>query len=326
MTLNAVRADAVKKLSGAGFTTPVLDVDCFLQHILNVDKTYILSHRDRVLTDAECSRLLEFVSKRETGLPVAYITGKKEFYGIEFLVTPDVLIPKPDTEILVEETLRAIAQTSSSANSLQPAPNASTAAISNETRGLKIADICTGSGCVGLSVLHSLVTSQASLGRGSLESLKLTMTDLSSAALEVAKKNYKKIFGDKSAATTDFLQGDLLCGRKGFDVIVSNPPYVPHAMVEELLLDGRSEPRLALDGDVDAEVSAGCVSDDGLAIIRRLVPMAFDALNEGGVFLMESGEYHMDKVRGIFESAGFKNIHTVKDLEGQERVTIGEKI
>ena len=123
----------------------------------------------------------------------------------------------------------------------------------------------------------------------------------------------------------DFLNGDLLCGKTGFDFILSNPPYVPHSEVEELLLDGRNEPRLALDGDTDTAVSKELMSDDGLPIIRRLVPMAYKALNPSGTFIMESGEYQTETVRQLFYDAGFINVISEKDLSGMERITIGEK-
>ena len=154
------------------------------------------------------------------------------------------------------------------------------------------------------------------------------MTDLSPAALDVAKKNAENIFSDsKEKNKIEFLQGDLLCGKSGFDFILSNPPYVPHCEVEKLLLDGRSEPRLALDGDIDFFVSRKSPeTDDGLAVIRRLVPLAYNALNDGGIFLMESGEYQAEDVRNLFCEAGFSETETLNDLSGQQRVTAGKKL
>ena len=239
-----------------------------------------------------------------TGLPVAYITGKKEFFGIEFFVTPDVLIPKPDTEILVEHALKKI--------------------LDYEKKEISLADVCTGSGCIGLSVLFNVNIKEKDSGK----KINLVMTDLSPAALDVAKKNAENIFSDsKGKNKIEFLQGDLLCGKSGFDFILSNPPYVPHCEVEKLLLDGRSEPRLALDGDIDFFVSRKSPeTDDGLAVIRRLVPLAYNALNDGGIFLMESGEYQAEDVRNLFCEAGFSETETLNDLSGQQRVTAGKKL
>ena len=152
------------------------------------------------------------------------------------------------------------------------------------------------------------------------------MTDLSKNALLVTEKNARNIFDETFIKKhMDFLNGDLLCEKTGFDFILSNPPYVPHNEVEELLLDGRNEPRLALDGDTDTAVSKELMSDDGLPIIRRLVPMAYKALNPGGTFIMESGEYQTETVRQLFCDAGFINVISEKDLSGMERITIGEK-
>lgn len=106
MTLFEIKSAAVKKLTDAGFLTPNLDADCLLQYLLKKDKTFILLNRDLPLSEHQISDFNNLIEQRMTGLPVAYITGKKEFFGIEFFVTPDVLIPKPDTEILVEHALK----------------------------------------------------------------------------------------------------------------------------------------------------------------------------------------------------------------------------
>ncbi|MGN0739462.1 MAG: peptide chain release factor N(5)-glutamine methyltransferase [Treponema sp.] len=304
MTLFEAKSSAVKKLAGAGFLTPNLDADCLLQYLLKKDKTFILLNRDLPLSERELSDFNSLIERRLTGLPVAYITGTKEFFGIEFFVTPDVLIPKPDTEILVEYAVKKI--------------------LDSEKNEICIADVCTGSGCIGLSVLFNVQGNTKDIAK----KINLVMTDLSADALSVAEKNAGNIFPDfKEKNKIEFVQGDLLCGKAGFDFILSNPPYVPHCEVEKLLLDGRSEPRIALDGDIDFFVSSEKQkSDDGLAVIRRLVPLAYNALNDGGVFLMESGEYQAEDVRKLFCDAGFSETETLKDLSGQPRVTAGKKV
>lgn len=306
MTIQALKNNAVKIFTDCGFSTPQLDADCLLQFFLNKDKTWVLLHRDEKLTSDQQNKFNALVEKRKTGLPIAYITGKKEFYGIEYFVTPDVLIPKPDTEILIETAVNKILD------------------LKKET--VKIIDVCTGSGCVGLSVLKEL------LDKNCNSKIELTLTDISTAALKVAEKNAKNIFGDKLiGAEIKLLNGDLLCKTSGYDFILSNPPYVPHSEVEELLKDGRSEPRLALDGDTDTALNDGLHSaddvqtDDGLPIIRRLVPVAYEALNSGGSFIMESGEYQTETVRRLFTDVGFINVISEKDLSGMERITIGDK-
>lgn len=300
MTIQDLKNNAVQSFTESGSPTPFLDADCLLQFLFNKDKTWVLLHRNENVTPELETAFAKLVEKRKTGLPVAYITGKKEFYGIDYYVTPDVLIPKPDTEILVEKAVEKIS------------------ACRKES--VKIIDVCSGSGCVGLSTLKELENNAGS------DRVHLTMTDLSKAALMVTEKNARNIFDESFIKNhIDFINGDLLCGKTGFDFILSNPPYVPHSEVEELLLDGRNEPRLALDGDTDTAVSDELMSDDGLPIIRRLVPMAYEALNRGGTFIMESGEYQTETVRQLFCDAGFINVISEKDLSGMERITIGEK-
>lgn len=300
MTIQDLKNNAVQSFTESGSTTPFLDADCLLQFLYNKDKTWVLLHRNENVAPELEADFAKLVQKRKTGLPVAYITGKKEFYGIEYYVTPDVLIPKPDTEILVEKAVEKIS------------------ACRKES--VKIIDVCSGSGCVGLSTLKELENNAGA------DRFHLTMTDLSKNALLVTEKNARNIFDESFIKKhMDFLNGDLLCGKTDFDFILSNPPYVPHSEVEELLLDGRNEPRLALDGDTDTAVSKELMSDDGLPIIRRLVPMAYKALNPRGTFIMESGEYQTETVRQLFYDAGFINVISEKDLSGMERITIGEK-
>lgn len=300
MTIQDLKNNAVQSFTESGSPTPFLDADCLLQFLFNKDKTWVLLHRNENVAPELETAFAKLVEKRKTGLPVAYITGKKEFYGIDYYVTQDVLIPKPDTEILVEKAVEKIS------------------ACRKES--VKIIDVCSGSGCVGLSTLKELENNAGS------DRVHLTMTDLSKAALMVTEKNARNIFDESFIKNhIDFINGDLLCGKTGFDFILSNPPYVPHSEVEELLLDGRNEPRLALDGDTDTAVSDELMSDDGLPIIRRLVPMAYEALNRGGTFIMESGEYQTETVRQLFCDAGFINVISEKDLSGMERITIGEK-
>lgn len=300
MTIQDLKNNAVQSFTESGSPTPFLDADCLLQFLFNKDKTWVLLHRNENVAPELETAFAKLVEKRKTGLPVAYITGKKEFYGIDYYVTQDVLIPKPDTEILVEKAVEKIS------------------ACRKES--VKIIDVCSGSGCVGLSTLKELENNSGS------DRVHLTMTDLSKAALMVTEKNARNIFDESFIKNhIDFINGDLLCGKTGFDFILSNPPYVPHSEVEELLLDGRNEPRLALDGDTDTAVSDELMSDDGLPIIRRLVPMAYEALNRGGTFIMESGEYQTETVRQLFCDAGFINVISEKDLSGMERITIGEK-
>ena len=302
MEIREFKSWAKKHLSSS--PSAALDVSVLLEFFLGKDKTWILLHEKDELSAEQFSKLSEAVAARKTGLPVAYITGRKEFYGYDFFVTPDVLIPKPDTEILVESAILKI-----------------TEKINEEGKNgiSSICDICTGSGCVGLSVIKSLSE------RNEIPSAKLpelTLSDISSAALSIAEKNAKNLLSKELCQKINFVESDLFSAiPKRFDMILSNPPYVPGKMVDELLKDGRSEPRLALDGDAYEEPS-----NDGLSIIRRLVPQCMEHLNEGGILIVEAGEYNALETKTIFEKSGFSHVKIIKDLEGQERNVYGEKL
>ena len=280
--------------------TPNLDINCILCSILNVDKTYLLTHSQNELTETQLEDFTSAVSKRRTGLPIAYITGVKEFYGRDFCVSPAVLIPKPDTEILVERAAEIILQS---------------------VQTVKLCDMCAGSGCVGLSVFLAVKENpQTDLCK--IESVCLS--DISTAALEIAKLNAKRLLHDEDKARFSFIKTDLFAGiTDTFDLICTNPPYIPHGEAAALLEDGRNEPLLALDGDanVDGTVSE---SGDGLAVIRRLVPAAFKRINGGGTLLMECGEYNAQKAADLCRAAGFSSVRIHKDLAGQMRLVEAE--
>ena len=280
--------------------TPDLDINCILCSILNVDKTYLLTHSQNELTETQLESLTSAVNKRRTGLPIAYITGVKEFYGRDFCVSPAVLIPKPDTEILVERAAEIILQS---------------------VQTVKLCDMCAGSGCVGLSVFLAVKENpQTDLCK--IESVCLA--DISEAALEIAKLNAKRLLYDEDKGRFSFIKTDLFAGiTDTFDLICTNPPYIPHGEAAALLEDGRNEPLLALDGDanVDETVSQ---SGDGLAVIRRLVPAALEHLFGGGTLLMECGEYNAQKAADLCREAGFSSVRIHKDLEGQMRLVEAE--
>lgn len=314
--------------------TPALDVDVILCHILNISKTYLLTHDDLSISNDVTAIFIDAMLKRRTGLPVAYITGHKEFFGIDFFVSPDVLIPKPDTELLVEKAIEECEKLIAKKAQLQ-----------KRISKLCIADICTGSGCIGISLLKTL----------KYHDIELFMTDISAKALEIAKENSRRIIVNslnecssesviedeeklndesivkvktkadvESKAKISFFKGDLceplLSYTNYFDIVMSNPPYVPCSITNELLKDGRSEPRLALDGDADDKDST-----DGLSLIKRLIPQVFSILKPGGIFFVESGEYNAKSTSEYLSKAGFIDILIHKDMAGQLRMTEAHK-
>ena len=295
ITIRNFKTSATKELQGIS-PSPELDVQVLLSHALKYDKTQLLLFAENHIPDDKLDWLNKAIGLRKTGLPVAYITGVKEFYGYDFFVTPDVLIPKPDTEVLVERAMELITQAA---------------------RPLRILDMCAGSGCIGLSVMKTLYA----LEKVPVENLpQITMVDISEPALAIAKKNAAALLPDgEILQKITFIQSDLFEKVDGeFDFILTNPPYIPSAMVDELLKDGRNEPRLALDGDIAVpEPVEG--PQAGTHIIKKLITQSCKHLAQNGTILMETGEYNAQATADFAQKAGFATeIH--RDLEGQLRV------
>lgn len=299
MTIQQFKSNAIKTLSETS-PSAALDVSVFLEFCLKKNKTWLLMNNETELSGEQEEWLSEAVEKRKTGLPVAYITGHKEFYGYDFIVSPSVLIPKPDTEILVEKALDAIIA------KMEAHPDIV----------VSVCDMCTGTGCIGLAVLKQLIE-EYKIPAGSLP--KLTMIDISSEALDIARLNAKKLLPEEEVENIRFIQNNLFFEIEYmFDLILTNPPYIPSTMVDELLKDGRSEPRLALDGDV-TPYGEKTKDEDGLGLIRVLLPQAKERLIPNGVLLMETGEYNAEATAKMAEEWGFRCIKIIPDLEGQNR-------
>ena len=311
MTIREYKKHIIDSLKTSA--SPQLDAEVLLCHFLNLNKTQLLMKQNEELPDGTKPQLDDAVARRAAGLPIAYITGHKEFYGYDFIVSPAVLIPKPDTEILVERAVDVILSMM-------------------DARGenlLTVCDMCTGSGCIAIAVAKTLLEDE----RVPSEQLpKFTLADISQPALDIAQRNAEALLGQYGGLVKsrfNFVRTNLfdaITDAIKYDVILSNPPYIPHTMVDELLKDGRSEPRLALDGDITltgdralATDGSGKAADDGLEIIRNLIPQAQAHLAPRGTVLMETGEYNAEATAALAEDAGF-NTEIHKDLEGQLRV------
>lgn len=302
MTIQEFKNISIKTLKDSPSAS--LDTNVLLEHCLKQNKTWILVHSEEELSAEQFSWLTEAVAKRKTGLPVAYITGHKEFYGYDFTVSPDVLIPKPDTEILVEKAIDEII------TKIEFQPEIV----------LSACDMCAGSGCIGISVLKNLIE-EFKIPSGQLP--KFTFADISEKALDIARQNAKKLLPPAEFEELRFIQTDLFSEVPfTFDLILTNPPYIPAKMVTALLKDGRNEPRLALDGDIGI-FGVPTEENDGLGIIRRLVPESYGHLAYNGVLLMETGEYNAAETKIIFEQNKFRCTKIFKDLEGQDRNVYG---
>lgn len=310
MTIQEFKSYAKNQLHNS--PSPDLDIQVILEHFLKLSKTQILLNKDKNLSELEIAKLSDAIAKRKSGLPVAYITNCKEFFGYDFFVNPDVLIPKPDTEILVEKAIDFII-----------------AKIENNSDKIfTICDMCTGSGCIAISVFRTLVDSY----KIPLSKMpKFTLVDISEKALQIARKNAESLCSKDELCNFHFIKSNLFENiQYSYDVILTNPPYIPHSMVQKLLQDGRSEPVLALDGDITlfgerAKTADGKEKDDGLEIIRNLIPQCKSHLSPMGIVLMETGEYNAEETSQIAKNYGFKT-EIFTDLENQLRVVVMEWI
>lgn len=293
-TPKSLRLWGEKALSSVS-STPQLDCLIFLTETLRKDKSFILTNPFFPLAPDEVKSFFSMVNRRKTGECVAYITGKKAFFNYEFFVNSHVLVPKSDSELLVEKVLDALA--------------------SFPVNEVKIIDVCTGSGCLIISVLEEAARRFPHL------KIEAWATDISPEALAVAKKNAADICKKEKINFRHCNFFRLLNENSSeeempqlYDIIFSNPPYVPRKVAQELLKDGRGEPMLALDG-----------GEDGCDAIRAFTEQAATLLRKGGKIFMESGEYNADFTRKLFCELGLSQVETFEDLNGYPRVTCGIK-
>lgn len=281
-----------------------IEVQCLLQVVLQVNRAYLLTHPERELGADEAARYVALFERRVLGEPVAYLLGVREFYGLNFKVTPATLIPRPDTELLVELALLKIPslptllveQLSESVDTriaLYP-PYMSPV----NGRGFRVLDMGTGSGAIALAIADS---------RPDVEVLAV---DASEAALDVARFNAQAL----GVQNAHLLRSDWYAALadERFDLIVSNPPYIEADDVHLSLGDVRFEPLTAL-----------ASGSDGLDDIRRITQDAMCHLNCGGWLMLEHGYNQAALVRRLLQQSGFAEISSVRDLSGIERVTMG---
>ena len=250
--------EATERLRTGGSETPRLDAEILAAHVLGIERTGVLAHPELGLSPAEGALFEECVARRAAGEPVAYIRGLKEFYGLALAIDPRVLIPRPETELLVDLALGRIV------GLLTAAPR------SEASAPLRVADVGTGSGAVAVALAVAL------RGRGMLTSVAILATDVSADALAVALEN---AVAHAVADRVRLREADLLPpGEPPFDVVAANLPYVASAEMSSLPVAARFEPVLALDGGVD-----------GLDPLRALVLRLPGALAPGGAALLEIG-------------------------------------
>lgn len=257
-------------LRKAGIMEADLDAWYLLEDITGVSRTMYYGNPKAEVPEEVATEYVAFLEKRSRHIPLQHITGRQYFMGMEFLVNDQVLIPRQDTEVLVEETLKKI-------------------------KGpVKLLDVCTGSGCILLSIMKLQKEVQG------------TGVDISEEALEVAVQNAEKLKVD-----AHFHKSDLFEQVTGtYDLIVSNPPYIRTDVIKELDEEVRlHDPFIALDG-----------KEDGLYFYRKIIEQAPEYLKDGGWLLFEIGHDQAEAVSGLLKQAGYEKIDVKKDLAGLDRV------
>lgn len=262
-------------LNLAGIADAKVDAWLLFEMACKVDRQFYYLHMDEDITMEQQKEYEIALKKRTEHIPLQYIVGEQEFMGLKFKVNSSVLIPRQDTETLVEEALKKI----------RP--------------DMKVLDMCTGSGCIIISIIKNVPSAEG------------FAVDISKQALNVAKENAKS-----NEVPVNFERSDLFDNVTGvYDVIVSNPPYIPTAEIPKLMPEvGSFEPLEALDG-----------KEDGLFFYRKIVAECGSHLRDGGYLLFEIGCDQAEAVTTMLREAGFYEVQVVKDLAGLDRVVIGRK-
>lgn len=275
MTHRQILDAAVQKLKAAGITEAQNDAFVLWQEAFGLNRTGYLINADKEADGNLSPKYMMLVNLRCTRMPLQYIIGKAYFMGLEFKVTQDVLIPRFDTEVLVEEAMKYVDEDT------------------------EVLDMCTGSGCIGISLsVH--------------KKCSVTAVDISQAALEIAKENAIS----NNAENISFIQSDMFQNITGrYDLIVSNPPYISSKDVLELMPEVlEHEPRLALDGH-----------EDGLFFYRILAERSHEFLKDKGMLIMEIGYNQAEDVYALLEKNNYTDIRVIKDLAGLYRVVCGRR-
>lgn len=278
MTYRECYEQGCRTLQAAGIEEAALDARLLLEAVCGTDRNDLLVHGEQPVAPEAEEKYLNWIRQRAEHIPLQQLTGEQGFMGLTFNVNEHVLIPRQDTEILVEEVLKELHD------------------------GMRVLDMCTGSGCILLSLLHY---SNDCEGLG---------VDLSAEALEVAGRNVLKVLTPEKAEHAHFLQSDLFEKVEGkFEIIVSNPPYIVSAEVEKLMPEVRDhEPRMALDG-----------TEDGLYFYRRIIEEAGKYLVSSGMLFFEIGYDQGQAVSELMRTEGYCEVQVVQDYAGLDRVVLG---
>ena len=273
-SLKGLLADGTKMLTQAGIDEAELDARYILEYITGLNSAQYFIHSEDIIEKNKAEEFFRLIERRSKRIPLSYVIGTRDFFGLTFKVDENVLIPEQETELLVEEVIK-------------------------HSEGKSVLDMCTGSGCIAISI--------ALFGKPS----KVAASDISEKALKVARENAKSL----KAGEISVIQGDM-CENvtDKFDIIVSNPPYIETGEIDELMPEVRDYiPRLALDGDID-----------GLKFYRIISKEAVKKLNKNGRIFYEIGYNQSRAVASILLENGFTDVKIMKDYSGLDRIVMAK--
>ena len=273
-SLKGLLTDGTKMLTQAGIDEAELDARYILEYITGLNSAQYFIHSEDIIEKNKAEEFFRLIERRSKRIPLSYVIGTRDFFGLTFKVDENVLIPEQETELLVEEVIK-------------------------HSEGKSVLDMCTGSGCIAISI--------ALFGKPS----KVAASDISEKALEVARENAKSL----KAGEISFIQGDMFENvTDKFDIIVSNPPYIETGEIDELMPEVRDYiPRLALDGDID-----------GLKFYRIISKEAVKKLNKNGRIFYEIGYNQSRAVASILLENGFTDVKIMKDYSGLDRIVMAK--
>ena len=273
-SLKGLLTDGTKMLTQAGIDEAELDARYILEYITGLNSAQYFIHSEDIIEKNKAEEFFRLIERRSKRIPLSYVIGTRDFFGLTFKVDENVLIPEQETELLVEEVIK-------------------------HSEGKSVLDMCTGSGCIAISI--------ALFGKPS----KVAASDISEKALKVARENAKSL----KAGEISFIQGDMFENvTDKFDIIVSNPPYIETKVIDELMPEVRDYiPRLALDGDID-----------GLKFYRIISKEAVKKLNKNGRIFYEIGYNQSRAVASILLENGFTDVKIMKDYSGLDRIVMAK--
>ena len=278
MQVKRVLEEAVKILKDNNIDEAIIKAKIVLCMVLKIEKEYIIINDSKEMEKEDEEKYFQYINKLKNGIPLQYITNNQEFMKLNFFVDENVLIPRADTEILVEEVI----------------------SLANDDKN-KILDVCTGSGAIAVSLAKYIKNSN------------VMAIDISKEALKIAEKN-----AFNNNVNIKFIESDLFNNleENDFDIIVSNPPYIRENVINELSIEVKHEPKIALDG-----------GKDGLDFYRKLSSESYKYLKEDGYLCLEIGYDQKNEVIEILKNEKkYKNIYSKKDLFGNDRIIIAQKV